>query len=476
VSDFLIELGQSPRARKWFKKLNLPIPLPQKLDRAEGPAEERPLHNRDVVIGFGRGASLAEPLALALTAAGANPLLVDGDAYRDAFAEPGEAHARPATLLNGEAPEDIEPYALIFDATGLDDTASLRQLYDFFHPWAANIARCGRLIVLGRPLSVQSNIASAAAQFALSGFVRSIAKEVGRKGATAQLLTVDPGAEDRLAGVLRFLLSPHSAFVSGQCLDVSAIAKAPKHTPWLRPLDGKIALVTGAARGIGKATAERLASEGAHVVCLDRPADDGPCSQVAREVGGSVLLADVSDPAAASIIADGLRERGVDIVVHNAGVTRDKTIARMKPESWDQAIGINLTAVADITQALLDEDILRDDGRLICLSSIAGIAGNMGQTNYAASKAGIIGLVRHLAAEVADRGITVNAIAPGFIETRLTKAVPAVTREAGRRMCNLGQGGLPRDVAAAISFLATPGAYGITGSVLRVCGGSLIGA
>jgi len=476
MSDFLIDLGQNPQARKWFKKLNLPIPLPQKLERAKGPSEERPLFDSDVVIGFGRGATLAQPLAEMLTAAGANPHIVGDAAQLDAFEAPGEAHGRPARHIDVEPPEGMKPYALLFDATGLENTSSLRELYDFFHPWTQKIARCGRLVVLGRPVGLQSTMASAAAQFALSGFVRSVAKEVGRKGATAQLLTVDAGAEDRLAGVLRFLLSPHSAFVSGQCLDISAIAQPPKNSSWLRPLDGKVALVTGAARGIGKATAERLASEGAHVVCLDRPADDGPCSQVARAVSGSVLLADVSSPDAPQIIADGLRERGVDIVVHNAGVTRDKTIARMKPELWEQAIGINLTAVANITQTLLDDGILRDEGRVICLSSVAGIAGNMGQTNYAASKAGIIGLVQHLAPTVADRGITVNAIAPGFIETRLTKAIPAVTREAGRRMCNLGQGGLPRDVAEVITFLATPGSCGITGGVLRVCGGSLIGA
>src|SRR5690606_28339426 len=160
---------------------------------------------------------------------------------------------------------------------------------------------------------------------------------------------------------------------------------------------------------------------------------------------------------------------------HNAGVTRDKTLANMSPDRWDQTLDINLDAVVRITERLL-EGVLHDDGRLILLSSIAGIAGNMGQTNYAASKAGIIGYVRAMAPALAGRGITVNAIAPGFIETRLTAAIPVMIREVARRLSNLGQGGLPRDIGDAVTFLASRGAVGITGSVLRVCGGAYVGA
>jgi 3-oxoacyl-[acyl-carrier protein] reductase len=136
---------------------------------------------------------------------------------------------------------------------------------------------------------------------------------------------------------------------------------------------------------------------------------------------------------------------------------------------------VNLTSVHRITERLLG-GLLRDEGRIICLSSVAGIGGNMGQTNYSASKAGVIGLVRYFARLLANRGITANAIAPGFIETRLTAAIPVAIREVGRRLNNLGQGGQPIDVANAIDFLASPGAQGITGQVLRVCGGAMIGA
>jgi 3-oxoacyl-[acyl-carrier protein] reductase len=234
--------------------------------------------------------------------------------------------------------------------------------------------------------------------------------------------------------------------------------------------------VTGAARGIGNATARLLAQEGAHVLCLDRPADEAATSQLAREIGGTPLLVDMSAADAPTLLVEAARARGgIDVLVHNAGITRDKTLARMSAELWDQVLDVNLGAVIRTTEELVNGS-LKDGGRIICLSSIAGIAGNVGQTNYGASKAGIIGYVRAMSERLADRGITVNAIAPGFIETRLTAAIPIAIREVARRMSALGQGGLPEDVAQAILFLATPGAQGITGRTLRVCGGSLVGA
>jgi 3-oxoacyl-[acyl-carrier protein] reductase len=214
------------------------------------------------------------------------------------------------------------------------------------------------------------------------------------------------------------------------------------------------------------------------VVCLDRPEDDGPVSQVAREIGGAVLLQDVSAPDAPERIAEALRSEhgGVDVVVHNAGVTRDKTLAKMREDRWNQAIDINLDAVIRIDEALLEKGVLHDGGRIVCLSSVAGIAGNMGQTNYAASKAGIIGYVEALAPQLAERGITVNAIAPGFIETRLTNAIPVMIREVGRRLSALGQGGQPRDIGDLVVFLSSPGSQGLTGQIVRACGGAFIGA
>lgn len=483
MSDFLLELGRNPTARKLIKSAGLPVPIPQALRRAKGPHEERPLHDQPVAFGAAAGGAMTSPVALALARAGADTFLA-GAGVRElhgAFVEPGQAYGRPARTLELDAlPDALKLQGLVFDATGLADPVQLRALYDFFHPLGYRLGSCGRVVVLGRPASEAGTPRAAAAAAALEGFVRSLAKEVGKRGSTAQLLTVAEGAEDRVEPVLRFLLSVRSAFISGQPVHVDGRASWPSAVPFVRSLEGKVALVTGAARGIGAATCELLAAEGAHVVCLDRPQDDALCSQVARTVGGSVLLADVSDPGAPQAIADELRQRhgGVDVVVHNAGITRDKTLARMKPEQWDQALDVNLAAVIRITEALSNDGAgpLRDGGRLVLLSSVAGIAGNMGQTNYAASKSGIIGYATTLAPRLAGRGITVNAIAPGFIETRLTAAIPVMIREAARRLSNLGQGGLPRDVGEAITFLATPGAAGITGRVLRVCGGALVGA
>jgi 3-oxoacyl-[acyl-carrier protein] reductase len=477
MSDFLLNLNDNPSAMKLIKALGLPLPIPTKLRRAKGPWEERPLADWNIAVGAAPGGALAAVVAKTITTAGANPHVAGGDVTP--FKDLGEAYGRPAAKLDLAAlPETFKLEALVFDATGLEDTAGLRALYDFFHPLVGTLGASARAVVLGRPADLAATPEAAAAASALDGFVRSLAKELGKKGSTAQLLAVEPGAEGRVEPILRFILSPRAAFVTGQPIRVSATAKAAPEPPFVRPLEGKVALVTGAARGIGEATAKLLAAEGAHVVCLDRPADDGPVSQVARAVGGSVLLADVTDENAPDIIATHLKDKhgGVDIVIHNAGVTRDKLLLNMKPELWDGAIDINLTAVVRINKELIKRNAIREGGRVTCLSSVAGIAGNVGQTNYAASKAGIIGYVKKLAPELAAKGITVNAIAPGFIETRLTLAIPVMIREVGRRLSALGQGGLPEDVGNVLTFLSTPGAAGMTGQVLRVCGGALIGA
>jgi len=478
MTDVLLELGKNPLARKLVASAKLPIPMPQGLVRLDinGARAERFLEGKSVLVS---GVSpITDVLSRSLSRAGATSH-VDSAALAQAFMPAAEAYGRPTKLLIPDDAAATEPaHALVLDTSSFASPEDLKQLYNFINKYLPRLARNGRILLLGREPDEASSLGEGAARQALDGFTRSLAKELGGKGTTANLVYVAKGAEARLPSVLRFLLSPASAFVTAQPFHVSARASANDEDPWHRPLQNRVALVTGAARGIGEATARTLAAEGALVVCLDRPEDDEPLSQVTREIGGRALLCDVSDPTAGAYIASELHKLhgGVDIVVHNAGVTRDRTLARMPERSWDQVLNINLAALIKITDALLSEGTLRDQGRVISLASISGIAGNTGQTNYAASKAGVIGFTRYLAKQVAKRGITVNAVAPGFIETRMTAAVPVVVREAGRRLSALGQGGQPEDVARAITFFAEPGSAGVTGQVLRVCGGALLGA
>jgi 3-oxoacyl-[acyl-carrier protein] reductase len=190
------------------------------------------------------------------------------------------------------------------------------------------------------------------------------------------------------------------------------------------------------------------------------------------------MTVDITQSSAPTQIADHLLENhgGVDAVIHNAGVTRDKTLGRMTEELWNLVIDINLIAPQRIDRELFARQAVRRNGRVVCVSSISGIAGNAGQINYATSKAGVIGFVQTWAPELARQGVTINAVAPGFIETQMTAAMPIPTREAGRRMNSLAQGGLPIDVAETIAWLASPASGGVNGNVVRVCGQSLLGA
>jgi 3-oxoacyl-[acyl-carrier protein] reductase len=347
---------------------------------------------------------------------------------------------------------------LIFDATRLTATRDLRDVYDFFQPVVRELAPCGRAIVVGR-----NEIPAHPAQRALEGFVRSLGKEL-RHGATAQLVYATPDAD--LESTLQFLLSGRSAYVSGQVIRVGdAVRNAP--ADWDCPLAGLTAVVTGASRGIGAAIAEVLARDGADVVLVDVPAQGEDLAATANRLGGTALQLDITSDRAPGVLA----ERGADIVVHNAGITRDKTLARMSEDQWDAVLAVNLESIERINAAIRESV-----SRVVCVSSVSGIAGNRGQTNYATSKAGVIGIVDALAADLAKRQATINAVAPGFIETRMTAAMPMGTREAGRRMNSLAQGGLPVDVAETVAWFASPGSAGVNGNVVRVCGQSLIGA
>ncbi len=469
MADRYQQLMGTPVGRIVSKQVGLPAP--SRLDRYE---RGQPVISGRVLLGAAAGSHLAASITPVLRAIDADVHTPLDQEVRQAAADAG----LDASIFNPEtAPVDQTFKALVFDATGIASSDQLREAWAFLQPTVRRVQTSGRVIVFGTPPESAQTPQEAIAQRALEGLTRSIGKEV-RRAATSQLVYVGPGAENRIESTLRFLLSPKSAYVSGQVIRIASAARAADVADWERPLSGKVALVTGAARGIGAAIAEVLARDGAHVVGLDVPGQRDELEALTGQLGGSALAVDITEMRAPEQIAQHLLEHhgGVDVVVHNAGVTRDKTLGRMSDELWDMVMGINLIAPQRIDQELFARSAVRQDGRIICVSSISGIAGNAGQTNYSTSKAGVIGIVQSFAPALAEQDVTINAVAPGFIETQMTAAMPFATREAGRRMNSLSQGGLPVDVAETIAWFASPGSGGITGNVVRVCGQSLIGA
>jgi 3-oxoacyl-[acyl-carrier protein] reductase len=369
---------------------------------------------------------------------------------------------------------------LVFDATGITEPAGLKGLYKFFTPLLRNLGPSGRIVVIGTTPDEIGSTHERVTQRALEGFTRSLGKEM-RRGATVNLVYLSPDAKPAATGLestVRFILSGKSAYVDGQVFRVGAADSAPP-ADWDKPLDGKVAIVTGAARGIGATIAEVFARDGAKVVCIDIEASAETLGVTASKVGGTALTLDVTADDAVEKITEHLREvhdGRADILVNNAGITRDKLLANMDEARWDSVIAVNLLAPLRLTEGLVGNGTLGEGGRVIGLSSMAGIAGNRGQTNYAATKAGMIGLTDALSAVCADKGVTVNAVAPGFIETKMTEAIPLATREVGRRLNSLYQGGQPVDVAETIAYFASPASNAVTGNTIRVCGQAMLGA
>jgi 3-oxoacyl-[acyl-carrier protein] reductase len=440
MSDLYSQVVNSPPGRLIASRVGLPQPV--KLERYEAGA---PVVSGAVLFGAAPRGRLGKSVERLLGAIGAN---------------------RPDTA-------DSRVKALVFDATGIADSTELVELQRFFYPNVKRVETSGRIVVLGTPPAGLAARA-ATAQRALEGFTRSLGKEVGR-GIAVQLVYVAEGGEDQLDSTLRFLLSPRSAYVSGQVVTVGEPVAPAGEIDWERPLDGKVALVTGASRGIGEAIATTLHRDGAKLVLLDVPALSEDLAAVADRLEAEAIEVDITDEDAPRRIADELAG-GVDVVVHNAGVTRDRTIAKMPEDRWTSLMEINLSSEERINDELLARDLLRENGRIVCVSSMSGVAGNSGQTNYATSKAGVIGMVEALAPEMAERRGTINAVAPGFIETKMTAAMPIPVREAGRRINSMSQGGLPVDVAETIAWFASPASTGVNGNIVRVCGQSLLGA
>lgn len=446
MADRYQALTANPLGEFLVQKLGLPNPVPLRRYSASDPL----ISGRILVGGAGR---LRGEAVAAIAAAGGEALTAT------------ESHVSYA--------------GLVFDASSLTSSSELGSLREFFAPVVRSLERSGRIVVLGTTPTEAPSPSASVAQRALEGFTRSLGKEVGR-GSTVQLVYVAPDADDRLASTLTFLLSPKSAYVSGQVITIGSAVPTPGglDVEAAQPLWGRVALVTGASRGLGESIARTLRRDGASVVGVDVPQAADALQRLMAELDGDSMFLDITAVDAPQRIARSLRERhgGIDIVVHNAGITRDKKLANMDSIRWSSVIDVNLAAPERLTTALLGGDLIRPNGRVIGVASIAGIAGNVGQTNYAASKAGVIGLVDALAPTAAKASVTVNAVAPGFIETQMTAKIPLVIREAGRRMNSLRQGGLPVDVAETIAWLADPRSYGVTGNVVRVCGQSLLGA
>lgn len=240
---------------------------------------------------------------------------------------------------------------------------------------------------------------------------------------------------------------------------------------------GKIALVTGAGKGIGAACATKLAAMG-HTVIINYNGSKAAAEETAAQIasaGGKAytMQCDVSDPEAVSVMVDTIQKEygAVDILVNNAGITRDELMLRMKPEDFDAVIRTNLTAVFYVMQACIRGMIKNRKGKIVNISSVSGVIGNAGQANYSAAKAGVIGMTKTAARELAGRNITVNAVAPGFITTDMTNALPDAAKEGILSKVPMGRGGKPEDVANAVAFLCSEESDYITGQVLCVDGG-----
>jgi 3-oxoacyl-[acyl-carrier protein] reductase len=240
-------------------------------------------------------------------------------------------------------------------------------------------------------------------------------------------------------------------------------------------LTGRVAVVTGASRGIGRAIATRLAAQGATVVAAARGDNAAGTAGEITAAGGKAEAAavDVSDTATIEALVSGTlaRHGRIDILVNNAGITKDQLMLRMKRDDWDSVIATNLTGTFALTQAVLKPMIRQKGGRIICISSVVGQSGNAGQANYAASKAGIIGFAKAVAQEVGSRNITVNVVAPGMVDTDMTRAITETTRDEWASRIPLKRLGTPDDIASAVCFLASDEAAYITGQVLAVNGG-----
>ncbi len=467
MGDFFLEKGNQPGWNKVFKSMGVSPPTP--LKRVRGELKKDVLSDKKIVTGAASGG-------------------ISKDVFKAVYKELG-ASGIVTTLADKE-----KANGLVFDATGIKTVAELKDLYNFFHTYSKrSLKTCSRVVLIVNtvPSSVEEYKGDAdgyeeycAMHRGMEGFMRSLAKELGGKGTTVTLLRITDASkvnEQTLLPYLHFLLSDAPTFFTSQVIEINTDISLGELAKIEKPLTGKTAIVTGSARGIGEATARQLAAAGATVVIHDLPKAEAAGKAVADSIGGKFFGADMSTAEAPRIIADFVKNElggSVDIVIHNAGITLDKTLANMKEKQWDLVMSINLKSIVETNKLLLNEGLINQNGRIVALASISGVAGNNGQTNYAMSKAGVIGYVKSLSQSslLTDKGITINAVAPGFTESEMTAKMPAAIAFFGRRLSSLNQGGQPVDIGNVITFLASPGIAATTGQTLRVCGGGFVGA
>ncbi|MGB0916805.1 MAG: SDR family oxidoreductase [Flavobacteriales bacterium] len=362
--------------------------------------------------------------------------------------------------------------ALVVDGREVKDEAGLKRVFNELQAGVKNIKANGKVLLYSVQPELLQDVNHSTYQRALEGISRSLAKEVGGRGTTVNLLKLPPNVDlKNYTTPQEFFTSGRSAFVSAQALNLNDAVQSG------RELSEKICVVTGGAGGIGSATVKRLAAEGATVIIADIPQMEERASSLLNS-NITFMGADLTDEVARKSLLESIKEKHgrIDVLVNNAGITRDKTLKNMPEHYWDNLIAINLTAVINLTEDALAMGLIPEGGRIISTSSISGIAGNFGQTNYTATKAALIGYSASKSKELKAKGITINAIAPGYIETDMVKTMPLMTRIFAERLTSLVQAGKPEDIAEAMAFLTHPGSASVNGQVLRVCGGSFLGA
>ncbi len=424
MSDRYATLVRSPIGKRVADAAGLPQPLVLDRWRPGAPAIPSPV----LLSSGGSTGPLLDTVSKIVTGAGASLLGIPGD----------PAFEATSTLWTKDGEK---PASIVVDASGITDSEGLKALWNALHPTAKSVKASGRIVVIGKdPATVTDRRRTSPSAPSRASRARS-----ARRSARAA-----PSTSCSSSRAARWRSSPRCASSCG-ALGLRLRAgrdrrqagrQVDRSANWDRPLEGKVALVTGAARGIGAAIAATLHRDGAEIIGLDIPPLADDLGVTLAPLNGKSITLDVTADDAPEELVKQIKELGgkVDIVVHNAGITQDRTLARMKPERWDKVIAVNLTAPQRLTDALLKAKLLGDGSRIIGLASIAGIAGNNGQTNYGASKAGMIGFIEAYSAALAKLGGTANAVAPGFIETQMTAAIPFTIREAGRRMNSVSQG------------------------------------